>query len=114
MLSKFAEDDRVEQMNAQKRRMKQQEHRRAVEYMLEERRRQSAARQVRLDMRWMSVTVSHVFKVKSNFKMNLWLPSKIVCTCAEKFFFDSAEISGRVPVTLTSCAVMWSGYVSLA
>ena len=28
---KFAEDDRIEQMNAQKRRMKQNEHKRAVD-----------------------------------------------------------------------------------
>jgi len=47
LLAKFAEDDRIEQMNAQKRRMKQLEHQRAVELMLEERRRQSAAQQVR-------------------------------------------------------------------
>ena len=46
MLAKFAEDDRIEQMNAQKRRMKHVEHQRAVERMLEERRKQSAARQV--------------------------------------------------------------------
>ena len=38
MMDKFAEDDRIEQMNAQKRRMKQQEHRRAVEALLQERR----------------------------------------------------------------------------
>jgi hypothetical protein len=30
MLAKFAEDDRIEQMNAQKRRMKQIEHKREV------------------------------------------------------------------------------------
>ena len=46
MMAKFAEDDRLEQMNAQKRRMKQLEHQRAVERMLDERRKQSAARQV--------------------------------------------------------------------
>ena len=46
MMAKFAEDDRIEQMNAQKRRMKQLEHQRAVERMLEERHKQSAARQV--------------------------------------------------------------------
>ena len=40
MLAKFAEDDRIEQMNAQRRRMKQQEHKRAVENLIEERRRQ--------------------------------------------------------------------------
>jgi hypothetical protein len=38
MLAKFAEDDRIEQMNAQKRRMKQQEHKRAVEELLMKRR----------------------------------------------------------------------------
>ena len=39
MLAKFAEDDRIEQMNAQKRRMKQLEHKRAVEALIEDRRR---------------------------------------------------------------------------
>ncbi|CAF3421056.1 unnamed protein product [Rotaria sp. Silwood1] len=39
-MAKFAEDDRIEQMNAQKRRMKQIEHKRAVDALLEERRRQ--------------------------------------------------------------------------
>lgn len=40
MMEKFAEDDRIEQMNAQKRRMRQLEHKRAVEQLIEERRRQ--------------------------------------------------------------------------
>merc|ERR1712146_109250 len=38
MLEKFALDDRLEQMNAQRRRMKRQEHTRAVEALIEERR----------------------------------------------------------------------------
>lgn len=42
MLAKFAEDDRIEQMNAQKRRMKQLEHKRAVEQLLDDRRAQFA------------------------------------------------------------------------
>jgi len=37
---KFAEDDRIEQMNAQKRRMKQLEHKRAVERLIDERKAQ--------------------------------------------------------------------------
>lgn len=40
MMAKFAEDDRIEQMNAQKRRLKQQEHKREVEKMIMERRAQ--------------------------------------------------------------------------
>ena len=40
MMRKFAEDDRIEQMNAQKRRMKQLEHKRAVERLIEQRRAQ--------------------------------------------------------------------------
>ncbi|XP_066491525.1 meiosis-specific nuclear structural protein 1 [Tiliqua scincoides] len=40
MLAKFAEDDRIEQMNAQKRRMKQLEHRKEVAKLIEERRKQ--------------------------------------------------------------------------
>ena len=43
MLAKFAEDDRIEQMNANKRRMKQQEHKRAVEKLIEDRKAQFAA-----------------------------------------------------------------------
>lgn len=39
-MAKFAEDDRIELMNAQKRRMKQQDHKRSVEALLEERRKQ--------------------------------------------------------------------------
>ena len=38
MLDKFAEDDRLDQMNAQKRRMKQLDHRREIERLLELRR----------------------------------------------------------------------------
>merc|ERR1711988_1446765 len=38
MLEKFAEDDRLDQLNAQKRRMKQLEHRREIERLLELRR----------------------------------------------------------------------------
>ncbi|XP_035483548.2 meiosis-specific nuclear structural protein 1-like isoform X1 [Scophthalmus maximus] len=43
MMTKFAEDDRIEQMNAQKRRMKQLEHKREVENLIEDRRRQREA-----------------------------------------------------------------------
>lgn len=38
MMEKFANDDRLEQLNAQRRRMKMQEHRRAVEQLIDERR----------------------------------------------------------------------------
>lgn len=52
MMAKFAEDDRIEQMNAQKRRMKQLEHKRAVENLIEDRRAQFAAdRERELDER---------------------------------------------------------------
>merc|ERR1719319_893540 len=37
MLAKFAEDDKIDQMNAQRRRMKREEHKRAVVALLEER-----------------------------------------------------------------------------
>eukprot|EP00118_Oscarella_pearsei_P026426 m.309881 g.309881 ORF g.309881 m.309881 type:complete len:498 (+) comp48395_c0_seq1:37-1530(+) len=40
MMRKFAEDDRIEQMNAQRRRMKQLDHKRAVERLIEQRRAQ--------------------------------------------------------------------------
>lgn len=46
MMDKFAEDDRIEQMNAQRRRMKQLEHRREVEKLIEDRRRQRKAQMV--------------------------------------------------------------------
>ena len=38
MLEKFAEDDRIDQLNSQRRRQKQIEHRHAIERLLEERR----------------------------------------------------------------------------
>ena len=47
MLAKLAQDDRIEQMNAQKRRMKQAEHKRQVEALLDERRAQLAAERQR-------------------------------------------------------------------
>ncbi|CAF3228112.1 unnamed protein product [Rotaria socialis] len=40
LMTKFAEDDRIEQMNAQKRRIKQMEHKKAVDNLLEQRRHQ--------------------------------------------------------------------------
>ena len=45
-MAKYAEDDRIEQMNGQKRRMKQIEHKRAVDLLLEERRRKMALNKV--------------------------------------------------------------------
>lgn len=36
LMEKFAEDDRIEQMNAQKRRMKEQEHKREIERLWQE------------------------------------------------------------------------------
>lgn len=46
MMAKFAEDDRIDQMNAQRRRMKQLEHRREVERLIEDRRRRHEAEKV--------------------------------------------------------------------
>lgn len=48
MLAKFAEDERIEQMNAQRRRMKQLEHKRAVEKIIEEKRQKYLADKVKL------------------------------------------------------------------
>lgn len=50
MMAKFAEDDRIEQMNAQKRRMKQLEHKREVEKLIEDRRRQHEADMVQITL----------------------------------------------------------------
>ena len=41
LMAKFAEDDRLEQLSQQKRRMKQLEHKKAIEALIEERRRLS-------------------------------------------------------------------------
>lgn len=46
MMAKFAEDDRIDQMNAQRRRLKQLEHKREVERLIEDRRRQHEAEKV--------------------------------------------------------------------
>lgn len=48
MLAKLAEDDRLDQLNAQKRRMKQLEHGRAVEKLIQDRRQQFVADKVRV------------------------------------------------------------------
>lgn len=58
MMAKFAEDDRIEQMNAQKRRMKQLEHKREVEKLIEDRRRQHEADVVRTLCVLLSVVVA--------------------------------------------------------
>ena len=58
MLEKFAEDDRIEQMNAQKRRMKQLEHKRAVEKLIEDRRIQFQRERVRKNCHLYLVAVS--------------------------------------------------------
>ncbi|RLW03520.1 hypothetical protein DV515_00006309 [Chloebia gouldiae] len=47
ILAKLAEEDRIEQLNAQKRRMKQLEHKMAVEKILEDRRKQCIAEKER-------------------------------------------------------------------
>ena len=47
MMAKFAEDDRIEQMNAHKRRMKLLEHKRAVEELLKDRHARFEAARVR-------------------------------------------------------------------
>ena len=47
MMAKLAEDDRIEQMSAQRRRMRQQDHARAVQRMVEERQEKLARDKVR-------------------------------------------------------------------
>ena len=51
-MEKYAEDERIEQLNDQKRRIKQQEHKRAVDAMIADRREQrarDAAEELELD-----------------------------------------------------------------
>jgi len=60
MLEKFAEDDRIEQMNAQKRRMRQLEHKRAVERLIEERRLQNQRDRVRPLLLWKSLRIGQL------------------------------------------------------
>ena len=48
-MAKFAEDEKIEQMNAQKRRMRQLEHKRAAEEILQQRRTQYAKDRVRIN-----------------------------------------------------------------
>lgn len=58
-MAKFAEDDRIEQMNGQKRRMKQIEHKRAVDALLEDRRRQMVVDKVCIFERLLSEPIHH-------------------------------------------------------
>lgn len=59
MMDKFAEDDRIEQMNAQRRRMKQLEHKREVEKLIEDRRRQHEAQRVKTKLLYKVKALSH-------------------------------------------------------
>jgi hypothetical protein len=60
MLDKFAADDKIEQMNAQRRRMKQLEHKRAVDQLLEDRRmRMNQEKQRELDERIQADELEH-------------------------------------------------------
>ena len=68
MLAKFAEDDRIEQMNAQKRRIKQQEHKRAVEKLLEDRRAHYAMD--RVSPIFVQILQMCIFNWKFRYKMN--------------------------------------------
>ena len=68
MLAKFAEDDRIEQMNAQKRRMKQLEHKRAVEQLLKDRRAQYAAERVCI---LIPVSMLYVLEVSATILSNI-------------------------------------------
>ena len=65
MLAKFAEDDRIELMNAQRQRMKQLEHKRAVEKLIQERRSQFLADKVRKALSSLVILIeqqpAHVF-----------------------------------------------------
>jgi hypothetical protein len=65
-MAKFAEDDRIEQMNAQKRRMKQIEHKRAVDVLLDERRRKMAVDKVCIH-RMLNILID--ISVSSNVKL---------------------------------------------
>ena len=62
MMAKYAEDDRIEQLSAQKRRMKQLEHRRAVERLIEERKAQFQKQKVlivfKITMEYVSFKIS--------------------------------------------------------
>lgn len=73
MMAKFAEDDRIEQMNAQKRRMKQLEHRRAVERLIEDRKRQREADMVPLVTNLsLNTTLSEIFYSTSAMRWCWW------------------------------------------
>jgi hypothetical protein len=65
-MAKFAEDDRIEQMNAQKRRMKQIEHKKAVDILLDERRRNMAVEKVCINEIFIRITFMYL---NSNVKL---------------------------------------------
>ena len=77
MMAKFAEDDRIEQMNAQKRRMKQLEHKRAVEKLMEDRRNQYLADKVTCSDRGLMIqrsaeqqnTILNVYAIHRNARL---------------------------------------------
>jgi hypothetical protein len=80
MMEKFANDDKLEQLNAQRRRMKQQDHRRAVESLIEERR---ARRDFERQQVWLQVHGS---------VPSLSLPlSRILLSCSDPLCFANSS-----------------------
>ncbi len=94
MLAKFAEDDRIEQMNAQKRRMRQLEHKRAVEKLIEERREQFKRERVR--------SRTTCFAVKSSAKSPLWKIVDVVSMMLFSIFF-ARKLNWRLDVKKREC-----------
>ena len=72
MMAKFAEDDRIEQMNAQKRRMKQLEHRRAVEKLMQERREEYQRQKV--------LIIDYILAITSSLTLNNMHQSFVIKT----------------------------------
>jgi hypothetical protein len=60
MMAKFAEDDRLEQMNAARRRMRQAEHAREVQRLIDERRRMYAEAKARDEAEQAAVAAEQV------------------------------------------------------
>lgn len=88
MMAKFAEDDRLEQMNAQKRRMKQLEHKREVEKLIEYRRRQREADLVRTTTLSVCILTSRIRWCWCSFTVRVVLHHGRQQIAATKYYHD--------------------------
>ena len=94
MMEKLADDDRIEQMSAQRRRMRQQEHARAVQKMIDDRKEQHARDKVRMRSRAITCETERLKHFFLNICMNF---TRFFVCCKCVLVLDKPSIVGPQP-----------------